>query len=53
MAKTKTIEAERILAEFVADVRAVGPSVLKAEWPDLYVTFCKARLLAVKLKAKS
>lgn len=42
----------KVLQEFVNDIEAVGPEYVQEDWPDLYVTYQKAkRLLATRTKA--
>ena len=42
----------KVLQEFVDDIEAVGPKNVREDWPDLYVTYQKAkRLLEVRSKA--
>lgn len=36
------LNANRVLAEFVYDVEVAGVDGVKADWPDLYVTYTKA-----------
>lgn len=33
----------KILAEFIADVEAVGVATVEQEWPDLYATYERAK----------
>ena len=49
MAKFKVLDdyqdALRVLNEFVADIEAAGEKAVEADWPDLFVTYLKARRL--------
>lgn len=35
-------EMSDILNEFITDINAVGTDHVKAEWPDLWDTYCRA-----------
>jgi hypothetical protein len=39
----KLSASRAILAEFVGDVEAAGPESTEVDWPDLYVTYLKAK----------
>ena len=44
------LNADRVVAEFVADVEAAGVESVRADWPDLYVTYTKALVVLAGLE---
>ena len=44
------LTAEEVLAEFIADIEAVGPKIVGKEWPDLVITYRKAKKVTQNIR---
>jgi hypothetical protein len=39
-----------VLSEFISDIEAVGPKIVGKDWPDLVVTYRKAKALSQNIR---